>query len=51
MKLTNSDVAYEFSGLSPTERRYLEQWQRAARAVGISGVAGGETQRAVGGRM
>lgn len=38
MKLTNSDVAYEFSGLSPMERRYLEQWQHAARAVGIDAV-------------
>jgi|SRR6516225_8536138 hypothetical protein len=41
MKVTNSDIAYEyqeFGGLSPSERRYLEQWQRVARAVGIDGV-------------
>ena len=41
MKVTNSDVAYnnrEFGALSPTERRYLEQWQHAARAVGIDAV-------------
>ena len=41
MKVTNSDITYdyqEFGGLSPTERRYLEQWQRAARAVGIDAV-------------
>ena len=41
MKVTNCDIAYdnwEFGGLSPTERRYLEEWQRAARAVGIDAV-------------
>jgi hypothetical protein len=38
MKVTNADIAHaarEFAGLSSTERRYLERWQRAARAVGI----------------
>ncbi len=41
MKVTNFDVAYdyeEFGALGPTERRYLEQWQRAARLVGIDAV-------------
>jgi hypothetical protein len=38
MKLMNSDITYEFSGLSPTERRYLGQWQQAARAVGIDAI-------------
>lgn len=41
MKLANSDIAYEyreFGALSSTERRYLEQWQRAARVVGIDAV-------------
>jgi hypothetical protein len=41
MKVTNSDVAYdyeEFGGLGPTECRYLEQWQRAARVIGIDAV-------------
>jgi hypothetical protein len=41
MKVTNSDIAYdhqEFGGLSPLERRYLEQWQRAAQAVGIDAI-------------
>ena len=41
MKVTNSDITYdfqEFGGLSPSERRYLGQWQRAARVVGIDGV-------------
>lgn len=41
MKVTNSDVAYdyeEFGGLGSTERRYLKQWQRAARVVGIDAV-------------
>lgn len=41
MKVTNSDIAFayrEFGGLNPTERRYLEQWHRAARAVGIDAV-------------
>jgi hypothetical protein len=41
MKVTNSDIAYdyqEFGGLSPTERRYLETWQRAARVAGIDAI-------------
>jgi len=41
MKVTNSDIAFayrEFSGLDPSERRYLEQWQRAAHAAGIDAV-------------
>jgi hypothetical protein len=41
MKVTNSDIAYdyrEFGGLGQMERRYLEQWQRAARVVGIDAV-------------
>lgn len=41
MKVANSNIAYnyrELGGLSPTELHYLEQWQRAARAVGIHAV-------------
>lgn len=41
MKVTNSDIAYDyqdFGGLTPWERRYLERWQRSARAVGIDAV-------------
>jgi hypothetical protein len=40
-KMTNSDIAYdyrEFGGLRPMERRYLEQWRRAARVLGIDAV-------------
>ncbi len=41
MKLMNSDISHEyreFAGLNPVECRYLEQWHRAARAVGIDAV-------------
>ena len=41
MKATNADIAHdsrESGGLSSTERRYLERWQRAARAVGIDAI-------------
>ena len=41
MKVTNSDIAYDFQdfgGLSPRERRYLEHWQRAAHAAGIDAI-------------
>ena len=38
MKLTHSDVEHEFDGLTLLERRYLEQWLRAACAVGIDAI-------------
>jgi hypothetical protein len=38
MTLVNSEITHEFGGLSPTERRYLTQWQSAARTVGIDAV-------------
>ena len=41
MKVINSDITFdyrEFGGLSPSERRYLEQWQCAARVAGIDAV-------------
>ena len=38
MKLTHSDLEHEFDGLTPLERRHLEQWLRAARAVGIDAI-------------
>jgi hypothetical protein len=41
IKVMNSGIGYDSQvcrGLTPTERRYLEQWQRAARAVGIDAV-------------
>jgi hypothetical protein len=38
MTLISSEITYEFGGLSPMERRYLTQWQYAARVVGIDAV-------------
>jgi hypothetical protein len=41
MTVTNSDITYnyrQFGGLSLTELDYLEQWRRAASAVGIDAV-------------
>lgn len=38
MKPMDSDIALQFGGLSPMERRYLSQWHHAARAVGIDAI-------------